>query len=74
MQVGFRQKDVWYVPCSGLTGVNLVENKEPKLEQWYSGPPLIKHIGMGEESHVHDEAGDGRVLDTLNHIEAKGKR
>jgi hypothetical protein len=46
LQVGFRAKDVWYVPCSGLTGVNLVENKEPKLKAWYRGDALIDYIGV----------------------------
>ncbi|XP_053680134.1 protein HBS1 [Anopheles nili] len=44
-QAGFRDADVTYVPCSGLTGENLV--KEPTdlgLTQWYNGPTLLKVI------------------------------
>uniref|UniRef100_A0A182JG83 Uncharacterized protein n=1 Tax=Anopheles atroparvus TaxID=41427 RepID=A0A182JG83_ANOAO len=44
-QAGFRDSDVIYVPCSGLTGENLV--KDPTdlgLIQWYNGPTLLKVI------------------------------
>uniref|UniRef100_A0A182T860 Tr-type G domain-containing protein n=1 Tax=Anopheles maculatus TaxID=74869 RepID=A0A182T860_9DIPT len=44
-QAGFRDADVTYVPCSGLTGENLV--KDPSdlgLIQWYDGPTLLKVI------------------------------
>uniref|UniRef100_A0A182W0W3 Tr-type G domain-containing protein n=1 Tax=Anopheles minimus TaxID=112268 RepID=A0A182W0W3_9DIPT len=44
-QAGFRDSDVTYVPCSGLTGENLV--KDPTdlgLIQWYIGPTLLKVI------------------------------
>uniref|UniRef100_A0A182QBA3 Tr-type G domain-containing protein n=1 Tax=Anopheles farauti TaxID=69004 RepID=A0A182QBA3_9DIPT len=44
-QAGFRDADVTYVPCSGLTGENLVkEPTDPALTQWYSGPTLLKVI------------------------------
>lgn len=45
-QAGFKDSDVVYVPCSGLTGENLV--KEPtnsELLKWYKGPTLLKVIG-----------------------------
>lgn len=49
--VGFRDADVVYVPCSGLTGENLVEPcKDPKFCAWYSGPTLIQAIG--EKSRI----------------------
>ncbi|XP_053657789.1 protein HBS1 [Anopheles marshallii] len=44
-QAGFRDADVTYVPCSGLTGENLV--KDPTdlgLTQWYVGPTLLNVI------------------------------
>lgn len=44
-QVGFRESDVSFVPCSGLTGQNLVKAPtENELISWYSGPSLIKVI------------------------------
>ena len=45
-QVGFKPKDIQYVPCSGLTGVNLTENKEPRLKAWYNGETLLQAIGI----------------------------
>lgn len=44
-QAGFRDSDVKYVPCSGLTGENLVKDStDLGLIQWYNGPPLLKVI------------------------------
>jgi elongation factor 1 alpha-like protein len=46
-QAGFREKDLNYVPCSGLTGENLsVESTTPELISWYKGPSLIKAIDV----------------------------
>lgn len=44
-QAGFKDCDVAYVPCSGLTGENLVApSTEPPLKQWYNGPTLLNTI------------------------------
>ncbi|XP_046968000.1 protein HBS1 [Vanessa cardui] len=44
-QAGFKDSDVTFVPCSGLTGENLVKNsEEPELLKWYSGPCLLDVI------------------------------
>lgn len=44
-QAGFKDSDVTFVPCSGLTGQNLVnEPTEGGLLQWYSGPCLLDVI------------------------------
>ncbi|KAL0983962.1 hypothetical protein UPYG_G00135260 [Umbra pygmaea] len=42
-KVGFNpKKDIYFMPCSGLTGANL---KEPAEEcTWYSGLPFIAHL------------------------------
>lgn len=43
--VGYRSSDVQYVPCSGLTGENLVEvPKEAALTSWYRGPTILQAI------------------------------
>lgn len=35
-----------YVPCSGLTGDNLMTTPSlPELTSWYSGPTLLQRIG-----------------------------
>lgn len=44
-QAGFKDADITYVPCSGLTGENLSKRStEPHLCSWYSGPCLIEVI------------------------------
>jgi elongation factor 1 alpha-like protein len=46
-QAGFRESDVTFVPCSGLTGENLVSPpSEDMLLQWYKGPCLLDVVGM----------------------------
>lgn len=44
-QAGFKDSDVTYVPCSGLTGENLVKPAtDPILLSWYKGPTLLAVI------------------------------
>uniref|UniRef100_A0A224XJI2 Putative elongation factor 1 alpha n=1 Tax=Panstrongylus lignarius TaxID=156445 RepID=A0A224XJI2_9HEMI len=44
-QAGFKEKDVMFVPCSGLTGENLVEAPVcENLLKWYKGPTLLEVI------------------------------
>ncbi|XP_053601881.1 protein HBS1 [Plodia interpunctella] len=44
-QAGFKDSDVTFVPCSGLTGENLVRTPtEPDLLKWYNGPCLLEVI------------------------------
>lgn len=44
-QAGFKDSDVVYVPCSGLSGENLLGPcKEPLLRKWYDGPTLLDRI------------------------------
>ncbi|XP_045614071.1 protein HBS1 [Procambarus clarkii] len=43
--VGFKDIDVVYIPCSGLTGENLVKpTTEKRLLSWYTGPTLLQAI------------------------------
>lgn len=45
-QAGFKESDVTYIPCSGMTGENLVKAPtEQQLLSWYNGPTLINVIG-----------------------------
>eukprot|EP01135_Chromosphaera_perkinsii_P004444 Nk52_evm22s281 gene=Nk52_evmTU22s281 len=48
-QIGFKSKNVSFIPCSGLTGVNLVKNEEAELKKWYTGKTLIEQIDCFEE-------------------------
>jgi len=48
-QAGFKESDVSYVPCSGLSGENLVkQSSEAKLVKWYKGPCLLEKIDAFE--------------------------
>ncbi|XP_065211667.1 protein HBS1 [Planococcus citri] len=55
-QVGFKETDVTYVPCSGLSGENLVQKvNEPALKSWYNGPTLIDLIDSFQSPKRHYE-------------------
>uniref|UniRef100_K3W8G1 Tr-type G domain-containing protein n=1 Tax=Globisporangium ultimum (strain ATCC 200006 / CBS 805.95 / DAOM BR144) TaxID=431595 RepID=K3W8G1_GLOUD len=41
---GFRLKNLWFVPLSGITGANLDKKVDPKQCSWYSGPTLVEAI------------------------------
>ncbi|XP_014662609.1 PREDICTED: uncharacterized protein LOC106805498 isoform X2 [Priapulus caudatus] len=44
-QAGFKEKDVSFVPCSGLSGENLVAAAtDPLLCSWYGGPSMLQVI------------------------------
>lgn len=44
-QAGFKDSDVHYIPCSGLTGENLVKTaSEPELTKWYKGHTLLQVV------------------------------
>jgi len=44
-QAGFREKDLNFIPCSGLTGENLCTGSTAEeLKSWYTGPSLIQAI------------------------------
>lgn len=44
---GFREADVSFIPCSGLSGENLTQApSQPLLSSWYNGPTLVKQIGL----------------------------
>ncbi|XP_003741002.1 HBS1-like protein [Galendromus occidentalis] len=48
-QTGFVESMVSFVPCSGLTGVNLHERSQlPQLTKWYKGPCLLETIDKME--------------------------
>uniref|UniRef100_A0A1B0BZU5 small monomeric GTPase n=1 Tax=Glossina palpalis gambiensis TaxID=67801 RepID=A0A1B0BZU5_9MUSC len=44
-QAGYRETDVTYIPCSGLTGENLAgPASDPSLTSWYKGPHVLAVI------------------------------
>lgn len=53
--VGFKDADVIYVPCSGLSGENLVKpSMVEALNSWYTGPTLLQAIGKFREDLVFE--------------------
>jgi elongation factor 1 alpha-like protein len=44
MQQDFKPKRIRFVPLSGLTGENVLEQTDPTLKQWYKGPTLLQAI------------------------------
>jgi translation elongation factor EF-1alpha len=42
---GFRLKNLWFVPLSGLTGANLEKKVDASECAWYTGPSLVDAIG-----------------------------
>eukprot|EP01103_Thecamoeba_quadrilineata_P000015 TRINITY_DN1000_c0_g1_i1.p1 TRINITY_DN1000_c0_g1~~TRINITY_DN1000_c0_g1_i1.p1 ORF type:complete len:641 (+),score=139.19 TRINITY_DN1000_c0_g1_i1:1-1923(+) len=46
-QTGFvGAQDLFFVPCSGLSGENLVTRKDPTLSSWYTGSTLVQQIDL----------------------------
>lgn len=45
---GFLSKNVEFVPCSGLTGENIVQSSQNQLSSWYAGSPLISLLESSE--------------------------
>ncbi|KAF3260054.1 Hsp70 suppressor, GTPase facilitates ribosomal subunit dissociation, variant 2 [Orbilia oligospora] len=41
---GFQPKNVSFIPCSGLTGDNIVRKPADGLIPWYSGPTLVEEL------------------------------
>ncbi|KAK6537314.1 Hsp70 suppressor, GTPase facilitates ribosomal subunit dissociation [Orbilia ellipsospora] len=41
---GFQSKNISFIPCSGLTGDNIVRKPEDGLVSWYSGPTLVEEL------------------------------
>ena len=44
-QIGFKDRQISFVPCSGFTGENLVEAVTAPEASWFSGAPLVEYIG-----------------------------
>ena len=52
--LSFQDSDVKYIPCSGITGVNLTRSAETdELSSWYKGPCLVDRIGLLVKKEIH---------------------
>lgn len=45
---GFQQKNIAFIPCSGLKGDNITRRSEEPLVKWYTGPTLIEELEASE--------------------------
>ncbi|KAJ3136369.1 HBS1-like protein [Physocladia obscura] len=41
---GFKKNNIFFVPCSGFTGENMIERKSDILKSWYSGLTLQESL------------------------------
>ena len=47
LMLHFQESDISYVPCSGMTGENLVQPLAATTNtKWYKGPTLLDRIGI----------------------------
>lgn len=51
---GFLQKNISFIPCSGLTGENIVKKPSETLMPWYTGPTLVGELGLSLPLLYHD--------------------
>jgi elongation factor 1 alpha-like protein len=52
---GFSKDNISFIPCSGLTGENLVKRESEALNSWYSGNSLIEQIDSLETVTINKE-------------------
>jgi len=45
---GFLQKNITFIPCSGLHGDNITRHSTEPLAQWYTGPTLVQELDNSE--------------------------
>ena len=45
---GFQPKNISFIPCSGLTGENIVRRATDPQASWYTGPILIEQLETSE--------------------------
>jgi len=56
LSVGYKESDLYWVPISGLHGINIKDRVEPKLCSWYKGPSLLEIL---DELPVDDRDPNG---------------
>jgi signal recognition particle receptor subunit beta len=60
LQQEFKPKRIRFVPLSGLTGENVKQRNDPKLNAWYKGPTLLEAINTFQPAN--------RQVGTYRHI------
>jgi len=54
-QVGYSETQICCVPCSGLTGENIVQRKDSRLGGWYTGDTLMEAVDRFCSLQVDEE-------------------
>jgi elongation factor 1 alpha-like protein len=49
-EVGFKEKNLAFVPCSGLRGENILEKVTDNRATWWKGPTLVQELDNSEAS------------------------
>lgn len=47
--IGFRHEQISWIPCSGLTGANVVKRTTHEMQNWYQGRSLIEELEFKAE-------------------------
>lgn len=45
VSAGFAASKTTYMPLAAMEGINVLENNEPLLQSWYTGPTLMTTLG-----------------------------
>lgn len=48
MAAGFQEKNIKFIPCSGLNGDNIVRKSTEQDAVWYTGPTLVEELDNSE--------------------------
>ncbi|KEP54105.1 EF Tu GTP-binding domain protein [Rhizoctonia solani 123E] len=48
VQAGFNTSRIAFVPCAGVSGVNLTKSEEPALQSWWNGKPIVDYLDQLE--------------------------
>ncbi|CAD6449361.1 8c653c68-7b3a-4870-b09b-57c95e3f3990 [Sclerotinia trifoliorum] len=48
MAAGFQEKNIKFIPCSGLNGDNIVRKSTEQDAAWYTGPTLVEELDNSE--------------------------
>lgn len=46
LSAGFAPSKTTFMPVGAMKGINVMENNEEVLKQWYSGPTLMDALGQ----------------------------
>jgi elongation factor 1 alpha-like protein len=45
IQAGFNTSRIAFVPCAGVSGINLTKSEDPALQSWWAGKSIVDYLG-----------------------------